>query len=305
MTAQTSTAPAHARRRVILAGLVVVGVAAAVLSFDTINSLAEAAGFSASHAFRIVGTGAHLTLRISWLVPVAVDAFGLLATMAWLTPTFTAEIREYARWIAIADIALSAVLNAMYHGMKAAGWDISACWPVVIGVGAIPPVFVALALHLGSMVMDQRAVPENVSAAPSTGTAEVATAGTEPVAPTGTPGGTNAPPSTGTSAGTSTARPAAPSTAPRTGTATKPRTAKKAGTSTAPERSLSDRLRTAAAEIQKAGSEVTGAALMKATGMDADPNGIARRIAREHNNAQRPPLHVVADDGENRQEAQA
>lgn len=154
MTAKTNTAPTNGRRHLIVAGLAVVGVAAAVLSFSTINSLAQAAGFTA--AWTAALGEVHLTVRISWLLPVAVDAFGLLATMAWLTPTFGDAIRVYARRIAIADIALSAVLNALYHGMKAAKWDVAQCWPVVIGVGAIPPVFVALALHLGSMVMDDR-----------------------------------------------------------------------------------------------------------------------------------------------------
>lgn len=276
MTAKTSTAGTNGRRQLILAGLAVVGVAAAVLSFDTINSLAEAAGFSASHAFRIVGTGAHLTLRISWLVPVAVDAFGLLATMAWLTPTFTAGIRRYARTIAVADIVLSAVLNALYHGMHAAGWVVSDCWPVVIGVGAIPPVFVALALHLGSLVMEDRAVPAAASTAPAAAAAEPRSTGTEHPAGAGTP-----PPS---------------GTAARTGKPGKARTAKKAGGGTGHEPSLSERLRTAAAELQRTGTEVTGSALMKATQMKADPTGIARRIAREHNNAQRQPLHAVADE---------
>lgn len=284
MTAKTSTAPTHGRRRVILAGLAVVGVAAAVLSFDTINSLAEAAGFTAGWTIAFTSS-AHLTLRISWLVPIAVDAFGLLATMAWLTPTFAAGIRTYARRIAIADIILSAILNALYHGMRAADWKISECWPVVIGVGAIPPVFVALALHLGSLVMDDRSAPA-ASTASSTGTAKPAKAGTEPVPATGT----SSPARTGTAAGTSTA-PKAPA---RTGTAAKASTAKKTGTGTG-EPSLSERLRTAAAGLQRTGTEVTGAALMRATGMDADPSGIARRIAREHNSAQRP-LHVVTED---------
>lgn len=282
MTAQTSTAPSTGRRRLIVAGLSVVGVAAAVLSFDTINSFAEAAGFTAAATIAFID--AHLTLRISWLVPIAVDAFGLLATMAWLTPSFTPAIRGYARRIAVADIILSAILNALFHGMTAAGWDIAACWPVVIGVGAIPPVFVALALHLGSMVMDERAAPRVATSAPSTGTAATAAAGTTPA----TTSGTTAPPSPGTGA----ARPEAPST----GTPAKPRTAKKTGTSAAPDRSLSDRLRTAAAGLQQTGTDVTGAALMRATGMSADPTGIARRIAREHNNAQRQPLHAVADE---------
>lgn len=169
MTTGTKT---RSRRGPILAGLAVVGTAAAVLSFETLDKFAKAVGYTAAPTLNLPG-GTHLTIYLSWLLPIAIDAFGLLATLAWLTPSFNKEIRDYAKRVAIGDIAGSAVLNAIYHGMAAAKWDVDECWPVVIGVGAIAPVILPLAVHLGAMVVDHEPATAKPDEAPSEGPAAV------------------------------------------------------------------------------------------------------------------------------------
>jgi hypothetical protein len=169
MTTTTARTAPPPLRGPILAGLAIVGIAAAILSFGTLDALAKSAGYTADWCINLLpGPGGEVDIYVSWLVPVTIDVFGGIATAAWLLPSLDMETRRYARVVAIADIVLSAALNAALHGMHAAGWLVAECWPLVIGVGAIPPIALAFAIHLGAKVLDQRpAVPGPAAAAPS------------------------------------------------------------------------------------------------------------------------------------------
>jgi hypothetical protein len=71
--------------RITCTGLVVVGAAAAVMSFAALAGLAAIAG--------LVG---HLgPLRLAWLLPVAVDAYAATATGVWLRAGVSPATRSW------------------------------------------------------------------------------------------------------------------------------------------------------------------------------------------------------------------
>jgi hypothetical protein len=154
-------------RGLILGALAVVGLAAAILSFDTLDGLAKSAGYTTDWTLPM--TDNEVTVYVSWLLPVTIDAFAAIATVVWLLPAFAAETRAYAAKVAIGGIVLSAGLNALAHGFKAAEKDISNNWVVVIFVGGIAPVALAFSIHLSAKVLDHQApaVIGPAAAAPS------------------------------------------------------------------------------------------------------------------------------------------
>jgi hypothetical protein len=136
--------------RVTYAGLLVVGAAAAVMSFAALAGLAGLAGV-AGH----VGA-----LRLAWLFPVAVDAYAATSSRVWLRPGVAASTRAWARANALAAIGLSVAGNAVYHELTASGS--ARIWVVVI-VAAVPPLMLGAAVHTAVLVTgDRQAVPPQI-----------------------------------------------------------------------------------------------------------------------------------------------
>ncbi len=120
-------------------GLLVVGVAAAILTFTTLRDLAEQCGI----------TGTFLGLRLSYLVPVTVDAAGVVAARVWLKRTGGPDAVRFGRTLAWACIGASILGNAGQHGMAAYG--IAPPWWVVVLVSAVPPATLGAVVHLGHL----------------------------------------------------------------------------------------------------------------------------------------------------------
>jgi hypothetical protein len=113
-------------------GMAVSALSAAVSSFSGLRSLAEVAGWHPVMA---------------WLFPLTVDAYAMTATRVWLAAsTRSLRARRFARANAIGAILMSLVGNATYH-LVAAGL-VAVTWPIVLGVGAVPPLVLGLVSHL-------------------------------------------------------------------------------------------------------------------------------------------------------------
>ncbi|HEY3718410.1 MAG TPA: DUF2637 domain-containing protein [Jatrophihabitantaceae bacterium] len=158
-------------------GILAVAVAAAVLSFDSLTALAHLAGVTG----RVGG------FRLSWLLPIAVDAYAVTATRVWLRTAGTARTAAYARRNAVGAIVLSVAGNATFHGLTAAGVTTLATtgwgWLLVVAVSAVPPVMLGLVAHLHALVSGDYRVTETV-AAPAGETPAASTApGTGPAEP--------------------------------------------------------------------------------------------------------------------------
>lgn len=112
-------------------GLAVVLLAAAVLSFDALRSLAVAVSIPA---------------YLAWLLPIAVDAGAAVSCSVWLGNRSSTEAARYAGRMTWALLAVTVLGNAGQLGMHAHG--ITPPWPVAVAVGAIAPAVVGATVHL-------------------------------------------------------------------------------------------------------------------------------------------------------------
>lgn len=80
--------PGSQRDLVRSVGLAAVFLSAALLSFDTLNRLALAVGWTGSWSV------ADLDLRLSWLLPVAIDCYAWLTVREWLRGSAPNAVRR-------------------------------------------------------------------------------------------------------------------------------------------------------------------------------------------------------------------
>lgn len=136
-------------RYVSLAGLAVVALAAAVLSFASLRSLAVVCG---------------TPVQLAWLVPIAVDAAAVTATWVWLAPDSPTRARSTARALSLGTLALSITGNAADHVIAAFG-IVPPVW-AVIAVAAVPPAVLGAVAHLAALALPRQATPDHRQAEP-------------------------------------------------------------------------------------------------------------------------------------------
>lgn len=145
-----------------LLGVGVVALAAAVLSFSSLQALAVRAGYSPA---------------LAALLPLSIDAQAVVATRAWLARSTGDRARTYARTLALSAVALSVSGNAGEHAMAAA--HAVTPWWVVVAIASVPPVALAACAHLAALLVvnrpaadqaGQEAAEPDTSSQPDTGT---------------------------------------------------------------------------------------------------------------------------------------
>jgi hypothetical protein len=142
-----------------------VGLAAAVLSFDSLRGLAELLGFRE---------------QLTPLFPIAVDMYAAVVTRVWLgAGRHGRRVRAWAQLNAWLAIALSVAGNALYHALiagygakkvvdRATGAVTYHVNPVIIVlVSAVPPVVLGLVVHLRTLITFERNTEKPAPAAPS------------------------------------------------------------------------------------------------------------------------------------------
>jgi hypothetical protein len=139
--------------------LIVIAAPAAVAVWSGWVGLGEMCGFGIVHPLPGIAPGVQLNTAIT--LPIGVEAYGTYAISRWLTPDQTpAAARTFARWSALASLALGMVGQVAYHLLAAAHVH-QAPWPVVVIVSCLPVVTLGLAAALMHLL---RAVPEAVPA---------------------------------------------------------------------------------------------------------------------------------------------
>jgi hypothetical protein len=123
--------------------LLLVCVAAVVASFSTLASLATVAGWSG---------------RASWLLPVCLDALGMVACRSWLSANDPEPARKFAKRIVLGTVVLSIVGNAAGH--LAMTHHLSQGILLVVLVGAVPPAGLATGIHLAVLRGRTTPVPD-------------------------------------------------------------------------------------------------------------------------------------------------
>jgi hypothetical protein len=129
----------NGRSRLVLAVPVLIGVILACAVFASASSLIYLATVTAWRD------------RTSWVLPVCLDALGILAGVVWLWHIFPAPARAYGRKVVIGVVACSVAGNALAHAIEW-GW-LRPNLALVMAVGSVPPIVVAVALHLGTLVL--------------------------------------------------------------------------------------------------------------------------------------------------------
>src|SRR5262249_46967710 len=137
-------------RHTIRFGLPTALIAAAALSFQGLYTLARAVGWSP---------------KVAWLLPVSVDLAAAIGTVGWLgLPAGHSAARSHAAKTALIAISLSVLGNAAAHLIEAHVLPVTPY--VIVAVTSIPPVVVALLVHLGMSVPQHAPTPEADEAEP-------------------------------------------------------------------------------------------------------------------------------------------
>ncbi|MCO5968261.1 DUF2637 domain-containing protein [Actinoallomurus soli] len=119
----------------VMAGMSVAAASAAIASFSGLQGLAHIAGWPS---------------RLSWLLPVTLDAYAMTSARVWLAiSTRSAAARRFARFNALGAIAASIAGNATYHAARTGLLSVS--WPIVVLVGAVPAAVLGLTAHLHAL----------------------------------------------------------------------------------------------------------------------------------------------------------
>lgn len=131
-TPHATHAPGPVALATIRTGILVALVAAGLLSLDGQRRLAAAVGWSGWY---------------TWLLPVAVEIYAGIATLLWSLASDPADRARALRQV-LGAVGLSAALNVTWHladhGVLPIGW------PVVVGVSLVPPLVVALTVHMAA-----------------------------------------------------------------------------------------------------------------------------------------------------------
>lgn len=135
--------PEIQRDHLTWAGLAVVGVAAAVLSFTALRDLGELC-----------------SIGIPWLLPVVVDVFAATATRIWLRASAPPDAVRYARAAAWCAIATTVAGNAGHGWFVASAHPSIVPWWVAVAVASLPAVALGALVHLAVLVGRPVAEPE-------------------------------------------------------------------------------------------------------------------------------------------------
>lgn len=84
---------------------------------------------------------------LSHLIPLSVDALALVASVVSVTPQITNKVAQYALWVVIGSVGVSAAANAYEHYMHAKDQGAEVWLPAVL-IGLVFPVSMAITMHL-------------------------------------------------------------------------------------------------------------------------------------------------------------
>lgn len=122
------------------AGLAVVGMAAAVMSFEALADLARLV-----HITGVIQLGP-VRFQTAWLLPITIDVLAAVTTRVWLRRLSSSEALVFAQRSAWSAIGASIAGNA-YHGYLTGQGRLD-----VVLVAAVPAVAVGAMVHLAVLV---------------------------------------------------------------------------------------------------------------------------------------------------------
>jgi hypothetical protein len=149
------------------------------LSASTWIAMAVLAGFTDTATLPFID----VTLRVAWLMPVAVDGYVVVALVLWMSPV-PAQVAEFAKKNTYGAAGIGIVAQSAYHLLFTQSVT-DQTWRVVLAalVGATPPAVAGLAVHMRALIRREGSTPSTVN----TAAAVPATVSPSPVATTAVP----------------------------------------------------------------------------------------------------------------------
>lgn len=127
------------------------------LSANTWIALAELAGFTGKATIPNIG----ITLAMSWLMPIAVDGYVVVALVLWMAPV-PAKVAAFAKKNTYFAAGTGIIAQSAYHLLST--WAAtSEIWRVVLAaiVGALPPTVAGLAVHMRALIRRESSQANN------------------------------------------------------------------------------------------------------------------------------------------------
>ncbi|RSM56601.1 ABC transporter permease [Actinoplanes sp. ATCC 53533] len=84
-------------------------------------------------------------------LPIGVETYAAYALYVWLSGMVAGAALRFAKWSALASLALGALGQVAYHLMAAAGWT-SAPWPITAAVSCIPVAVLGMGAGLAHLM---------------------------------------------------------------------------------------------------------------------------------------------------------
>jgi hypothetical protein len=147
------------------------------LSASTWIAMAVLAGFTDTATLAYID----VTLRVAWLMPVAVDGYVVVALVLWMSPV-PARVAEFAKKNTYGAAGIGIIAQSAYH-LLATQSATDQTWRVVLAalVGALPPAVAGLTVHMRALIRREGSTPSTVNTA---ATAVPATVSPSPVTTT-------------------------------------------------------------------------------------------------------------------------
>ena len=118
------------------------------LSASTWIAMAVLAGFTSTATLPVID----VTLRVAWLMPVAIDGYVVVALVLWMSDV-PATVAEFAKKNTYGAAGIGIAAQSAYH-LLATQSETNQLWRVVLAaiVGALPPAVAALAVHMRALI---------------------------------------------------------------------------------------------------------------------------------------------------------
>ncbi|MFI6079297.1 hypothetical protein ACIA5C_48135 [Actinoplanes sp. NPDC051343] len=118
------------------------------LSASTWIAMAVLAGFTSAATLPVIG----VTLKVAWLMPVAIDGYVVVALVLWMS-NVPATVAEFAKKNTYGAAGIGVAAQSAYHLLMTQS-ETNQSWRVVLAavVGALPPAVAALAVHMRALI---------------------------------------------------------------------------------------------------------------------------------------------------------
>lgn len=147
--ATADLAPVTTVRRVAAWPVLLLAAPAFVAIWAGWVELGRLTGFGKVNLLPGIGSGWVINTAIS--LPVGVETYAAYALWVWLSGNAQLTARRFAKWSAIASLAIGALGQIAYHLMAAAGWA-AAPWLITAAVACLPVLVLGMGAALAHLM---------------------------------------------------------------------------------------------------------------------------------------------------------